>query len=164
MKKLFAVLMVIVLPVIGRAQRSVSPENVPTEVSKAFTTKYPGQQVEKWKHEDSIYSAIYNKSGIKYAADFLTSGKWLQTSYRITRKKLPQEVKNAIRQSKYASWRIDRFERLETKDIPILYRIYADNSPIAGGPDGSMPSDYTDYYNVYISADGKIIKAELTHF
>ena len=54
MKKLFAVLMVIVLPVIGIAQRSVSPENVPAEVSKAFTTKYPGQRVEKWKQEDFI--------------------------------------------------------------------------------------------------------------
>ncbi len=163
MKKLIAVLMIIVLPCMGNAQRSVNPQNVPAKVTKAFNEKYPGQQLKKWKYEDSVYSAIYDNSGIKYTANFSNFGTWLQTSFRISNKNVPETVKIAIRKSKYASWRIDKFERVETVNNPTLYMINVDNSSITGGPDGSNPNDYTDYYNIYILPDGKIIKSELTH-
>lgn len=164
MKKLIAVLVIIVLPGMGNAQTSVTTRNVPQKVSKAFSTKYPGQQAKKWERYDSIYSAVYESSGKKYAADFSGSGAWLQTSYRIPKKLVPEAVKTAMRKSKYASWRIDRFENVQTKDNMILYRIKADNFSDAGTGDGGNPNDYTDYYNIYLLPDGKIVKAEQTHF
>lgn len=115
MKKLIAILFTAVLPGMGNAQRSVSALKVPAAVIKSFTDKYPGQHVKKWELEDSVYCAICRDHGTKFDACFLSSGNWLQTYWEIGTKKLPEPVRQSIKNSPFANWRIDESEKVQTK-------------------------------------------------
>lgn len=102
------------------------PVTVPTQICTAFMNKYPGAKAVKWKEKDGLYEAVFKLDGQKSFADFKTTGAWVSTKQEIHTGRLPQKVKTALRQSRFASFYIDETV-LVTMANASEYRIHVDN-------------------------------------
>ena len=79
----------------SRAQNS---SKTPEAVKKTFQAKYPGENDPDWDVDSNgNYESHFKIDGIKYRADFLPDGKWIETETSIDKDELPSAVKEAIK-------------------------------------------------------------------
>src|ERR1700704_515308 len=71
--------------------------NVPSAVTKAFNSKYPGATNVKWGKESAKeYEAEFKLNGNSVSANFGTDGAWVETETVIKTAALPAAVVAAI--------------------------------------------------------------------
>lgn len=134
-------------------RKVTEPINVPKEVRKNFNLRYPGSYVKMWYitsitywYEDygpSYYNGWYQPRTVvvykfnepaNYEVEFLHNdensraifnryGQWFETRTRIV--VLPEVILNALKESKFASWKISEYkERIEAPGmIGSVYRM-----------------------------------------
>lgn len=87
---------------------------IPEEVKETFTTQYPDAQ--EVNYEDKLVSVqvIFTLNGERMVAFYNNKGKWKETEKDWNFEKLPEEVKDGFKKSKYAEWKV--------ADTKIIYR------------------------------------------
>jgi uncharacterized membrane protein YkoI len=118
MKKLFLLLSVYAcISTAACAQKIV----VPSAVTKAFKTKYPGATNVKWGKESAKeYEAEFKLNGTSISANFGTDGTWVETETAIKETDLPAAVTAAIKKN-YPGAVITMAEKLEQPGGKLLY-------------------------------------------
>jgi len=108
---------------------------IPQTVVSAFSSKYPGVEIKKWKTENNRYTAKATIDNHKCFASFDANGNWLNTRSRIAWPwKLPKTVKEAYRKTKYSNWHIYTVMKVE-KPLGESYVLMVD--------DGNLQIDAT---------------------
>lgn len=97
-------------------------ENLPVEVQKAFSNKYPDARVDEWEKKD-IYYVIEFNIGRTEAEAWYEGSMWVMTELDATIDKIPAAVADAFKKSPYSQWRIDDIDIVERNAMPTLYVI-----------------------------------------
>ncbi|MCK0146276.1 PepSY-like domain-containing protein [Arenibacter sp. F26102] len=70
---------------------------VPKEVKTTFKNMYPKENDPDWhKDKNGNFESNFKKDGEHYKADFSPEGQWLETERRISKKDLPDAIKEKI--------------------------------------------------------------------
>lgn len=122
----------ILIAAIGMITYSAMAQNtynkVPQAVLAAFSAKYPGVQLKKWKTNHNTSTAVFVMNNKKYQASYSNDGGWLNTVRNIKHTSgLPVEAMLYLKKGNYASWHIDNMERLRTPSQNI-YQVEIDNA------------------------------------
>lgn len=118
--------------------------NVPVEVQKSFTQKYPSASRVEWEDNAGYKVADFSYNSVETSAWFDTHGNWYMTESDIPFSALPLVVQTSFKASELASWRVDDVDMIEKKDSETLYIIEVEQ--------GESEAD------IYYSADGILIK------
>jgi hypothetical protein len=79
---------------------------VPAEVTNALAVKFPAAKNVEWRDKISEYHAIFSDEGSKCEAKFKVDGTWISSEKTIGTDSLPSAIKEGLRLSKYADWKI----------------------------------------------------------
>jgi len=111
MKKLSFFLSIMFLSAAVFAQAKEVPQNV----MAAFSTKYPGVEVKKWKTGTDGYTAEFSSEKKTCTAVFSNKGEWLRTENKVRWTwNLPPQVNKALKTGKYAAWYVEKIKFVET--------------------------------------------------
>lgn len=120
--------------------------NVPENVNKAFTQKFPDAKSVKWdKENDTEWEAEFKLNGEDYSANFSTAGVWKETEHEIEISAIPAPVKQTL-DSEFAGYKIKEAEISETAE--------------GGVYEFALEKDETEM-EVAISPDGKVVKKDV---
>ncbi len=73
---------------------------VPAVVKKGFESKFSDAKSVKWGKENADeYEASFTMNGLKYSANFSSTGDWMETEGQITFDQLPAKVQSAFNDS-----------------------------------------------------------------
>jgi hypothetical protein len=119
---------------------------VPDAVKTAFAKKFPSVKNVEWsKENDKEFEAEFKVGSTEQSANFDTAGTWLETETKIKTSELPSAVSKAIA-TKYPDYKIEEAEKTEKPGNVITYEVKVEKGETS--------------YEVLVSPDGKIIKAE----
>jgi SHS2 domain-containing protein len=107
------------------------PIGDPTEeVLKTFQQKYPDVEEVKWNiDKNGMFEAKFKVYGEKYRADFLPTGKWIETENDLKYDHLPKAVRDAIERD-FDKDDIEEIEQVVHHEKGIFYDVEFD---IKGG-------------------------------
>ena len=92
--------------------RFVLPIKLFAPLKAAFEKKYPGATSVVWgKESKTEYEAEFTLNGIKMAANFSATGKWVVTETQIQLTDMPQAVQDAFKNKKASSIKLAEKER-----------------------------------------------------
>lgn len=115
-------------------------------VTKAFTEKFPTASQVKWEKKNTYMVADFVYDQYKTSAWFDNNGQWYMTETELrSLEALPEAVRTALKNSKYANWATDDIDCLERPDTEKVYVIEVKNG--------------REEYDLYYSEDGILIKA-----
>jgi hypothetical protein len=86
------------------AYGNLSAQQVPTSVTNAFITKYPGALHVEWKAEASDFLASFTLNGMQKTAAFSSNGAWKETDTKMTFDSIPAVVKDGFKKCSYSDW------------------------------------------------------------
>ena len=132
-------------------QRQEKESEVPEMVIKAFTERYDGTNLKKWKHRKETFIAKFSSSGRKYETTFLPDGSWVQTECAIKMNELPGSVQRTYYESDYRWLHMTSSKELQTPTGK-LYLIEGDNSNEDGGPMCN--------FKLWFNESGEMVKEE----
>ena len=96
---------------------------VPRVVQKSFEKKYPYEKSPKWEIDDhGYYEAGFKDNGIKYRADFMPNGAWIETENSIKKKDLPKVIQDIIKVA-YRHYEIAEIEHVSSAEKGIFYDV-----------------------------------------
>lgn len=126
-------IIIIVMIVFSSKINAQSVHNdVPENVAKALSTKYPDAKVKHWKTKNDLYIAAISANHHKYFAAFDKNGNWVATTSTFRWPwSLPVNVKQAFKHSGYYSWNMYLGKKVE-KPSGVSYQLLIDNSNTAG--------------------------------
>ena len=85
---------------------------VPTIVLESFEVKYPNEKDPSWEIDaHNNFEAHFKIEGVKHRADFLPSGEWVETEISISKKELPEAIKQKIKEN-YSYYKITEIEKV----------------------------------------------------
>jgi hypothetical protein len=149
-----------VIVVIIFCTSSASAQNnnkVPAEITAAFTVKYPKGEVKKWVVTNNQFTAKAKEAGQVFYATFNKNSQWLQTTSAISWSwKLPADVNGALKQSKYAAWRVDKLKKVETPNGD-FYQVLVDNLFLQ--PDADHAA-FADNYILEFKPNGELFNTK----
>lgn len=129
---------------------------MPKVLTEAFAVKYPKGKFKKWTVDHGNYSGSFNLDGQTYEVVYDKLGNWIYTSSKIKWTwKLPKEVKDGLKQSKYATWDVNGIKKMESPNGQ-FYQLSVDNSGLQR--DAAHSSVFTKSILVDFKPDGTIIK------
>jgi len=160
MKKLNLIKALFIFPILiytpCAIAQTTQDQAVPKAVTAAFNLKYPKGKFKKWSLEKDNYSGIFNMEGQICTVVYDKSGTWVNTSTKIKWTwKLPKEVKDGLKKSKYSSWDVDGIKKIETPKGQ-YYQLWVDNSNLQ--IDAFHDSIFTKNILVDFKPDGTIGK------
>lgn len=110
----------------GSNDITLTPDQVPATVMKAFNEAYPAARQVSWQRDNGFLVADFapgNGRPGQMRAWFGHNGVWHITKTEITFEELPAAVKEAFAASEYATWTIDDVDMLTRRQGVSLYRI-----------------------------------------
>lgn len=114
-----------------------------------FEKLFPNATNVSWKTKNSYQVAKFSlNSSSDNAAWFNKGGNWFMSETDITFDMLPNAVKEAFKQSTYASWQIDDVDKIEREGVEVVYVIEVEKK--AAKEDKEV--------DLYFSADGVLLK------
>ncbi len=146
MKRLLFVLLTVIViqPAISQIRK------IPSEVTNAFTTKYPDAKDVQWKDNLTNFSARFtSKDSTKCEASFNGKGEWQSTEEELDETKLPAEIKEGFAKSRYADRKVTEVLKIEKKESEVQYRMLVKKS--------SLEKKY-----LYFDKAGKLVKESMT--
>ena len=109
------------------AMAQESNHEVPQAVNSSFMAKYPGATEKGWSMKHDTCMVKFSLNNQKYMACYSPDGNWISTERTINHKSnLPPAVRSFLKNGKYASWHVDKLERVETPSRN-LYKLQIDN-------------------------------------
>ncbi len=88
--------------------------NAPTEVTTAFSQKFPTVQKVKWDKENKTeWESEFKMNGKEYSANFTSEGIWKETEYEISEAEIPLAVKQTLERD-FIGYKIEESEVSET--------------------------------------------------
>ncbi len=95
----------------------------PKAVQETFTQMYPGENDPDW-HLDANgnYEANFKQKGLKYRADYLPDGSWIETERSIEKKELPKIVRDRI-EKEYDDEKITEIEEVRHATKGLFYDV-----------------------------------------
>lgn len=144
--KIIKVFLSVLLSVGLFAFGTVQGDKVPQKVKEAFQKKFPTVSSVDWEKEsDNEWEAEFKMNKIKYSSNFLEDGTWKETEHEISKKDIPQNIKNAL-MTEFPGYEIEEAEIFETKAGTFYeFEIEKGKSEL----------------EVVLTMDGKIIKKEI---
>lgn len=92
---------------------SAAEGQVPKEVKTAFKDKYPNENDPDWhKDKNGNFESNFKKDGKHYKADFSPEGQWLETERRISKKDLPDAIKEKI-EKEFKEYKLVEIEEVD---------------------------------------------------
>lgn len=120
--------------------------NVPENVNKAFTQKFPDAKSVKWdKENETEWEAEFKLNGEEYSANYSTDGVWKETEHEIEKSDIPANVKQTL-DTEFAGYKIEESEISETAEGSVY--------------EFALEKDETEM-EAAISPDGKVVKKEV---
>jgi len=120
--------------------------NVPENVDKAFTQKFPDAKSVKWdKENETEWEAEFKLNGQEYSANFSTDGVWKETEHEIEKSDIPTNVKQTL-DTEFAGYKIEESEISETAEGSV-YEFELEKDKVK--------------MEVAVSPDGKVLKKEV---
>ena len=100
---------------------------IPDNVIVAITAKYPNAEIKNWESTNNEYTAKVKENGHKFYATFDKNSQWIKTTSQVSRwRNLPANVRATFKESKYASWRVDKLKKVEAPSGD-FYQVLVDN-------------------------------------
>jgi hypothetical protein len=96
MKKIVVLLSACLLISLISFSQEILPEQVPSAVKDAFAKKFPDATFIKYKMDKKDFEVSFKNKGVGMAANFNSSGEWLETETVMIESDLPKEVKTSI--------------------------------------------------------------------
>lgn len=159
MKNLLAAIasFIFIQSVSAQSTASTVIEEVPGNVSTAFSGKFPDGDVKKWEKRKEGYVAQFKKDGKKHYAYYSHEGNWKGTESPVRRTKhLPTGVQRAWENSDYVGWYVHNIRKIETPEQD-LYVIHLNNGVL-------LSSDKVDAYKedhvLYYTREGELVRTE----
>ena len=145
---LFAVVAMMSMVVVGCSDDDDNNiENLPVEVQKAFSQKYPNANFEDWEQKSGYYVIDFKQNGVESEAWF-QSGRWVMTETDITYQQLPQAVQASFKAGKYAEWRVDDVDMIERYGMQTVFVVEVEQGKAEMDlyyfEDGSLFKEVTD--------------------
>ncbi|MBS1522900.1 MAG: hypothetical protein JST50_18010 [Bacteroidetes bacterium] len=147
-------LMMGVMSTIALAQNVTVPQNVRT----AFSQKFPGVKLKNWKLEYGQYVASFVMDKRDCEATYDHEGNWISsmTIYRHLFKHLTPQMRDELRNSRYASYHLDQVKSLQMPNMDmLLLTIDNDNGNMSAYENAGS----VDMETVYFNHSGRIIKS-----
>jgi len=120
--------------------------NVPENVNKAFTQKFPDAKSIKWdKENETEWEAEFKLNGEEYSANYSTDGVWKETEHEIEKSAIPANVKQTL-DTEFAGYKIEEAEISETAKGKVY--------------EFALEKGKTEM-EVAISPDGQVVKKEV---
>lgn len=120
--------------------------NVPENINKAFTQKFPDAKSVKWdKENETEWEAEFKLNSEEYSANFTTDGVWKETEHEIEKSAIPANVKQTL-DNEFAGYKIEEAEISETAKGQVY--------------EFELEKDKTNI-EVAVSPDGKVVKKEV---
>lgn len=118
----------------------------PTEVTTAFSQKFPTAKKVKWdKENETEWEAEFKMNGKEFSANFTSEGIWKETENEISEAEIPLAVKQTL-ESEFNGYKIEESEISITKDGKVYeFALEKDESELEVG----------------IAPDGKVMKKEV---
>jgi hypothetical protein len=139
LKLLFALCL---LNIVGIAQK-VETKDVPLQVQKMFTAKFPKATDVKWEIENKKdFEANFKIGNVEQSATFDKSGEWLETEIEISISQLPAAVSQSVKKE-FPDYKFKEASSIDSKINGKCYEV-----EISKGK---------DKLDVLVSPDGKII-------
>ncbi|MBF2066865.1 MAG: PepSY-like domain-containing protein [Calothrix sp. C42_A2020_038] len=101
---------------------------VPTTVENAFNTKYSRNIPRSWELHYYGYKANFIENGIKYEAEFLANGQWVETERIVSEKEFPEVVLQKIKE-KYPGFIVTKYE-IEITPKGVFFEVDITNGEI----------------------------------
>ena len=100
---------------------------VPNEVLKAFSEKFPDAEIEEWEKEaEDIFEVSFQESGKSMSSNFNLKGEWLETETTISKVDLPQAIHDAITHL-YPGYQIEKAESCQQVEKALSYEFELKN-------------------------------------
>lgn len=120
---------------------SCQEATVPKAVSDAFRAQYPGEDDPDWEIDaHGNWESHFKVNGVKYRADYLPNGAWVETETSIKKKQLPKAIRDAIKLD-YSQYKIAELELVDSATKGIFYDVEfkqkGKNKDVEFRPDGS---------------------------
>lgn len=143
---IFALLAMFTTTVVGCSDDddNYSYTELPADVQKAFSNKYPDTRVEKWTKRNAYYVIRFTLDKSKAEAWF-DYNVWKMTEKDAKYENLPEAVVKAFKAGDYADWTIDDIDIVERLGMPTLYVIEVEKGKAE--------------MELYYFEDGKLFKA-----
>lgn len=120
--------------------------NVPENVDKAFTQKFPDAKSVKWdKENETEWEAEFKLNGLEYSANYSTEGVWKETEHEIQKSDIPTNVKQTL-DTEFPDYKIKESEISETTEGSV-YEFELEKEKVK--------------MEVAVSPDGKVVKKEV---
>jgi hypothetical protein len=96
---------------------------IPAEVTDSFKAKYANASAVSWKDKLSSFQADFKIDNKDMKCMFSSKGEWLKTETKSSFDKVPVDVKDGFKKSKYASMPVQEVLLVEEKDKATQYRV-----------------------------------------
>ena len=122
---------------------TINSVNIDSLIRNHIETKYKDAVILETKNENGNIEVEIIHDQKKKDVVFNNLGVWQSTKYDVLKSELPKKIKEAIKKSKYSSYRINEIEIIETPARSI-YEI-------------ELEKLFGDDITIYITFDGKIL-------
>src|SRR3954451_21684626 len=89
---------------------------IPAEVTDSFKAKYADASAVSWKDKISSSQADFKMDDKEMRAIFSSKGEWLKTETKYSYDKLPGDVKDGFKKSKYADIPVSEVVQIDDKE------------------------------------------------
>jgi hypothetical protein len=103
---------------------------IPAEVTDSFKAKYENASGVSWKDKITSFQADFKENDKEMKANFSSTGEWMKTETRYSYEKLPSDVKDGFKKSKFANLNVVDVLEVEERDKETQYRIVVKKNDI----------------------------------
>jgi hypothetical protein len=108
--------------------QDIAEKNVPPEVQKVFSLKYPDHSEAYWTLKDGLYGVSFKTAKGYLDAWFSPKGKWAHTEKIIEFEALPKVVIDSLNASHFGDWDVGNVYVMEIPGKATRYKLYVYSS------------------------------------
>ena len=97
--------------------------NIPDKTKTHFAEKYPEAKQVDWRNKAVNYVATFVLNNSKYSAWYHMDGVWDYTEETLEQSALPDNVKTALKNSRFSDWKVSSTAYIENNKGEKLYRV-----------------------------------------
>jgi hypothetical protein len=122
---------------------------IPQAVKENFARQYPSATNVDWDDDLVNVNVNFSLNGEQMNAEYTNKGVWKHTEQQSAYEKLPEEVKDGFKKSKYADRNVKEVDVLYYPHDKTQYRIKAEKSAV-------------EKKYVYFNTEGQLVRESLT--
>lgn len=122
------VLMAILWSNLPVTAQDIAGKNVPPEIQKNFSLKYPDFSEAYWTLKDGLYGVSFKTAKGYLDAWFSPKGKWVKTEKIIEFDTLPKAVIDSLNASHFGDWDVGNVYSMEIPGKTTRYKLYVYNA------------------------------------